>query len=394
MYGLATQRVEGLLRVHIFVKCRECHVWARDIVDLQCCRMSSVSSHESQRHSCSLRVGSLAAEGAPRLMQGMEQAMDVQKADVQCDEELPNERVAHRAALQVVPTTPLAMLITVVVSWSEEQLLELATSLPAMRTIRHQPLGLRQRTCIILLKLLQHHTHCHHQWVKRRDSESLQAELAAARWSWLGPTLVVRAYCGGEHADDEGLTPGQRRKLSVELAGRRATLAEIGAWTELLRMYVRDLLSCGVFARGDGTHTLQQSTTLKAHTMRASDRTDSCNVRAALQILQMSVRALQIMQTAAEVHSLVAVEKDENEIARITMQCAANKQAAVKFSLPPAKLVNRMARGVVLAAEPGPSGWRNADIAANGRSDGGLAVLRDWVGTWTQAMVPHCTAKL
>ena len=48
----------------------------------------------------------------------------------------------------------------------------------------------------------------------------------------------------------------------------------------------------------------------------------------------------------------------------------------------------------MLAAEPGPSGWRNADMAAIGRSEGGPAVLRDWVGTWTRAMVPHCTAKL
>ena len=146
--------------------------------------------------------------------QGVEQAMDVQMGDVQCDLQLPNERVAFRAALQVVPTTLPAVpaapmevetgqdsrcrLIwphrvparwsrrtmqnpTAVVSWFEEELLELATSLPAMRTIRHQPRSLRQMTCTVLKKLLQHHTHCHHEWVKRRDSESLKAELAAAR---------------------------------------------------------------------------------------------------------------------------------------------------------------------------------------------------------------------
>ena len=130
------------------------------------------------------------------------------------------------------------------VSWSEGQLLEMATSLPAMRPIRHQLRGLRQRTCTILEKLLQHHTHRHHQWIKRRDLESLQAEVAAARWAaWLGPALLVRAYEGVEHADDEGLTPGQRRKLSLELAGKRVALAETSAWIELLRMYVRDLLS-------------------------------------------------------------------------------------------------------------------------------------------------------
>ena len=76
------------------------------------------------------------------------------------------------------------------------------------------------------------------------------------------------------------------------------------------------------------------------------------------------------------------------------MQSAATKQAAAKFSPPPAKLVKRMARGHVLAAELGPSGWRNADIAGIGRSERGPAVLRDWIRTWTQAMVPHCTAKL
>ena len=54
----------------------------------------------------------------------------------------------------------------------------------------------------------------------------------------LCPTLLVRAYEGSEQADGEELTPGNLRKLSIELAGKRATLAETGAWTELLRMHV------------------------------------------------------------------------------------------------------------------------------------------------------------
>ena len=119
---------------------------------------------------------------------------------------------------------------------------------------------------------------------------------------------------------------------------------------------MRDVLSREVDARGDGTHTLQQSTTLKADTLRASVKMDSCNIRAALQILQTSVRAPQNTQTAAEVHSLVAIDTDEHEIARINMQCAAIKQDAAKFTLPPPKLVKRMARGVLLAAEMG-SQW-------------------------------------
>ena len=204
----------------------------------------------------------------------------------------------------------------------------------------------------------------------------------------------MRACDGGEHAVDDGLTAGQRRKVSLQLTGKRASLAETGAWTELLRLSVRDRLAREVDARGDGTHALQQSTTLKADTMRASDKMDSCNIWAALQILQTSARAPQNLQAAAEVHSLVAVETDEQEIARIKMQCAAITQAAAKFSPPQAKMVKRMARGVVLAADWGPSSLRNADIAATGRTEEGPAVLREWMGTWTRAMVPQCTAKL
>ena len=66
-----------------------------------CCRVSGDASNESQSQSCSQGLRSSAAEGTPRLTQGMEQAMDVQMADVQMA--VPNERVACRAALQVVP---------------------------------------------------------------------------------------------------------------------------------------------------------------------------------------------------------------------------------------------------------------------------------------------------
>ena len=81
---------------------------------------------------------------------------------------------------------------TAVGNWTEERKLELATSLPAMRTIRHQPRGLRQRTCAFLKKLLQHHTNCHHQWVKRRDSESSRLNPLQLR----GPGWVPRCWCG------------------------------------------------------------------------------------------------------------------------------------------------------------------------------------------------------
>ena len=116
----------------------------------------------------------------------------------------------------------------------------------------------------------------------------------------------MQAYDFSEHAYDEALTPGQRRKLGLELAGKRAMLAVTGAWMELLRVYVGDFLSHEVDAR-----TSQQGTTQKADTIRASDKMDSCSIRAGLQILQTNTCAPQNSQTAAEIHSLVAVEADE-----------------------------------------------------------------------------------
>ena len=76
---------------------------------------------------------------------------------------------------------------------------------------------------------------------------------------------------------------------------------------------------------------------------------------------------------------------------RIKTQCAATKQAATKFSPPTSEAGETHGQGC--SAESGPSGWRNADIAAIGRTEGRPAVLHERIGTWTRTMVPHCKAK-
>ena len=118
-----------------------------------------------------IRVGtqSRAAGGTPRLTQNLGQATDVQLANAQCDEETPcallswarldaavsavGREPMDAAGWQLVPidmVTPRGEMpvntgspsLEAVVTWSVEQLLWMATSLPAMRTIRHQPWGL------------------------------------------------------------------------------------------------------------------------------------------------------------------------------------------------------------------------------------------------------------
>ena len=114
-------------------------------------------------------------------------------ANVQCDDVVPCERVAHQITVPEMPAALLAWerslwtsrlgswwrltwLFAIfhlacargqhlctepesVVTWTEELLLEMAASLPAVRTIGHQPRGLRQKTCAILRKLLQNRAH-------------------------------------------------------------------------------------------------------------------------------------------------------------------------------------------------------------------------------------------
>ena len=169
--------------------------------------------------------------------------------------------------------------------WSEDQLLELATWMPAMRTIRDQPRELGQRRSAILKRLLLNHEHCNTQWVQRDLSGGVHSGKLG-----LGPTLLARAYGGSEHGDVAGLPPGPHRKLSLELTAKRVTLAASGAWNDFLRLYERDLLLHTVDAHGDGTSAMQPSTAQQADTASASRKTDSCSIRAALQIKQAAIR--------------------------------------------------------------------------------------------------------
>ena len=86
-------------------KCRKHLVWAwntacgRDVVDLQCCRMSGVASRESQTQSCPQGLG--------------RSAVDVQIAAAQSDLQTLSERVAYRAAFLVVPAAMAAVPVEV-----------------------------------------------------------------------------------------------------------------------------------------------------------------------------------------------------------------------------------------------------------------------------------------
>ena len=152
----------------------------RGVAVLQICRMTGVATHECRSQSGAEGFNSQAATGTPRLTQNLGQASDVQMANVQCDDEVPCERVAHQVTLPEMPVAlfaagaepidvetgqllpfdmvtprcgPLVQEVNkgakkneTVVTWTDEQLLEMATSLPARQMIRHQSRGLPQPT--------------------------------------------------------------------------------------------------------------------------------------------------------------------------------------------------------------------------------------------------------
>ena len=115
--------------------------------------------------------------------------------------------------------------------------------------------------------------------------------------------------------------------------------------------------------------------------MRTSDKMDSCNSQAALQILQTRVRAPQLL---TQMNTRSGGSRRNVQRSNKLRQNSRAHQRSWLNGWP----------GVSCWREQGPSEWRNADIAAIGRSEGGPPVLHDWISTWTQAMVPHKTAKL
>ena len=172
---------------------------------------------------------------------------------------------------------------------------------------------------------------------------------------------------GLEDADNEGLTPGQRRKLSLELAGKGAASAETGAWTELLRMYARDLLSREVDARGDGTRTTHHTESrhdarfrqdgLVQHLGSFTDTADQRAHRITSKPLLRYTRWLLLRQMNTRLRG---------------SKCSAQLSSKPQRTSRPSEAGE---------AKRGPSGWRNADIAAIGRSEAAPAVQRDWTGT-------------
>ena len=90
--------------------CVVCPAWAcsapceRALLNMRCCRMSGVATHDSIHSQLSEGLGSSAAGGMPQGTQNVAQAVDVQIAEAQGNWQQWRGHVAYQARIQVEPT--------------------------------------------------------------------------------------------------------------------------------------------------------------------------------------------------------------------------------------------------------------------------------------------------
>ena len=80
-----------------------------------------------------------------RLPFRLSQSLERSHTDEHCPWTCP-----HTVAWELHPEVQEAAIAGRVEQWNEQQLLEMAISLRALRTIKHQPRNLKLRTCMIL----------------------------------------------------------------------------------------------------------------------------------------------------------------------------------------------------------------------------------------------------
>lgn len=124
------------------------------------------------------------------------------------------------------------------------ELLQMATAIPAVRTVKHLNMRLRKRVAPILQNSIDRMAWATEKRMKHPSEASRVAELEASRWAWLAPTLIKRAAYlqqEEEEADPADGAVNQLRKRSRQLVKDRLLKAEMNEWEELLRDYVDEM---------------------------------------------------------------------------------------------------------------------------------------------------------
>ena len=258
---------------------------------------------------------------------------------------------------------------------SIDELLRFATRMPAARTVKYVRSAHRRRATPLMLNALWAHAEAHAEWHKQPSIAAAGAEQLASAWAWLMPTLLFRSPIR-----PAGAGAPSRRELG-EAIEQRLIQAEVGNWTGLLKEYLEEHVGQQLEQLNDPQW--RDVPTANAQFAKASSKLDSGSLRQAKNALAAGGRASASPEIVAEVEKLVAAETPWTEQTAVQAECQAVAKACQALPPgPPTELIKRLVRGLSQGAEPGPSGWRNADISAVCRAEWGPQTLRAWTRMW------------
>ena len=282
-----------------------------------------------------------------------------------------------------------------------DDLLADVTARPALNTLEHIPGHHRLRCADIFRDLFSSHAAAEKAATKGGAAAHAHA-LRAARPLWAAPALLLRT-CRAPR--DDVLSPPTAPALAKgaersNIVRARLQHAEMGDWEKLLSdsWVDRDASDALALARARGQ---EHAAPLEAQPdedasvfMKASAKVEGHALRSETDLLLGARRAPLDENTACEVDSLVAVpitrEEEFNQRAALAEAKALSRHVAPV----PHRLVRRRPRLAKMAAQPGPSGWRNGFLAAVGEARGGVAALSRWTDVWRRAMIIPETATL
>ena len=284
---------------------------------------------------------------------------------------------------------------------SLDDMLARATSRPALQTMERIPRQHSARGAEIMRDRLLMHAAAELVASRGGGEEARAAALREARLLWIAPALLLRPCM--HHVDDglasPALATGVKGIQRAHEVRRRAQRTEDGDWRGLLDEYlkhVEEADQADAARRGSAQAFILpgQTDDDQRAFQRAAVKAAGNALRSASDTLLGAVHAPLSSATAAAVDELIAAPSPPEELdaqlreVRLAMQLG---HAVTPIRHRP---IRRRFRMLKLAAQPGPSGWRNAHIQSVGMVSGGVQALAKWATMWQGAAVTSPTASL
>ena len=230
--------------------------------------------------------------------------------------------------------------------------------------------------------------------------EARAVALHEARLLWIAPALLLRSCM--HHADD-GLAPpalamGVKGIQRAHEVRRRAQCAEDGHWRGLLDEYLKDGEAAGAVdaaRRGSAQAFILpgQPGDVERAFQRAAAKAAGNALRGASDILFGAVHAPLSSVTATAVDELIAAPSPPEGLDAQLHEVRLAMQMGPATTPIRHRRIRRRLCMLKVAAQLGPSGWRNAHIQSVGMLSGGVQALAKWATMWQGAMVSSPTAS-